>query len=101
MGDLVTQDVEAVEVLNDYFASVFTSKCSRHSYWVTEDEIRDWGSEELPTEGEDQVWDHLSSLKVHKTMRPDEMQMQGTKGTARGSGIISIWEIVAVQYNSH
>ncbi|KFQ91453.1 hypothetical protein Y956_15131, partial [Nipponia nippon] len=34
---------------------------------------RDWENEEPPTVGEDQVWDHLRNLKVHKSMRPDEM----------------------------
>ena len=30
-GDVVTQDMGKAEVLNDYFVSVFTSKCSRHT----------------------------------------------------------------------
>ncbi|KFZ52839.1 LINE-1 reverse transcriptase, partial [Antrostomus carolinensis] len=30
----------------------------------------------LPTVGEDQVWDHLRNLKVHKSMGPDGMHLQ-------------------------
>ena len=72
-GDLVTWDMEKAEVLNDFFASVFTGKCSSRTTQVTEGKGRDWENEELPTVGEDQVRDHLRNLKVHKSMRPDEM----------------------------
>ena len=70
-GDLVTWDMEKAEVLNDFFASVFTSKCSSHTTQVTESKGRDWEKEELPTVGEDQVQDHLRNPKVHKSMGPD------------------------------
>ena len=74
--DLVTWDMEKAEVLNDFFASVFTGKCSSHTTQVAEGKGRDWENEELPTVGEDQVQDHLRNLKVHKSMGPDEMHPQ-------------------------
>jgi len=72
-GDLVTQGVEKVEVLNDFFASVCNSKCSSHTALVAEGKAGDWGNEDPPTVGEDQVQDCLRNLKVHKSMGPDEM----------------------------
>ena len=73
MGDLVAQDTEKAEVLNDFFASVFPSKCSSHTTQVTEENGRDWENEELPTIGKDQVQDHLKNLKVHKSVGPDKV----------------------------
>ncbi|GAB0203163.1 mitochondrial enolase superfamily member 1 [Grus japonensis] len=75
-GDLVTQGMEKAEVLNDFFASVFTSERSSHTAQVTEGKGRDWENEEPPTVGEDQVSDHLKNLKVHKSMGPDEMHLR-------------------------
>ncbi|GAB0183929.1 mitochondrial enolase superfamily member 1 [Grus japonensis] len=70
-GDLVTQDMEKAEVLNDFFASVFTGKCLSHTAQVAEG--RDWENAEPPTVGEDQVREYLRNLKVHKSMGPDQM----------------------------
>ncbi|GAB0205626.1 mitochondrial enolase superfamily member 1 [Grus japonensis] len=75
MGDLVTQDTEKAEVLSDFFASVFTGKCSSHTAQVTEGKGRDWENEELSTVGEDEVQEYLRNLKVHKSMGPDEMHL--------------------------
>ncbi|GAB0181294.1 mitochondrial enolase superfamily member 1 [Grus japonensis] len=71
MGDLVTQDMEKAEVLNDFFASVFSGKCLSHTAQVTEG--KDWENAEPPTVGEDQVREYLRNLKVHKSTGPDEM----------------------------
>jgi len=65
--------VEKAEVLNDFFASVFNSKCSSHTTQVAEGKGRDWENEELPTAGEDQVLNCLRNTKVHKSVGPDEM----------------------------
>ncbi|GAB0202194.1 hypothetical protein GRJ2_002685000 [Grus japonensis] len=63
--------MEKAEVLNDFFASVFTGKSLSHTAQVTEG--RDWENAEPPTVGENQVREYLRNLEVHKSMGPDEL----------------------------
>ncbi|GAB0178018.1 mitochondrial enolase superfamily member 1 [Grus japonensis] len=67
--------MEKAEVLNDFFASVFTGKSLSHTAQVTEG--GDWENAEPPTVGEDQVREYLRNLKVHKCiMGPDELHQR-------------------------
>ena len=72
-GRLVATDKEKAEVLNNFFASVFSDNCSPHSPQTFGLVGGDWGSNVLPTVSKDQVWDHLRNLTIHKSMGPDEM----------------------------
>ena len=72
-GKQVTMDEEKAEVLNNFFASVFTGNLSSHTSRVDGPQGRDWGSKVPPTVREDQVRDHLRNLNIHKFMGPDEM----------------------------
>jgi len=59
VGDMDTQDTEKAEALNDFFSSVFNSKCSSHTAQVADKKDTYWENEELPSAGEDHVRDHV------------------------------------------
>lgn len=66
---------------------------------MPEDKERGWENEEPPAVGEDQVQVHLRNLKMHKSMRPDEMYPCVLKELA--DEIHHIWEDKAAQWSSH
>ncbi|KAK4822131.1 hypothetical protein QYF61_010254 [Mycteria americana] len=73
-GDLVSTDEEKAEVLNNFFASVFSGNHSPHPSQVNGQHVGDQGAKAPSTVREDQVRDHLRNLNIHKSMGPDEMQ---------------------------
>ncbi|KAK4816289.1 hypothetical protein QYF61_014587 [Mycteria americana] len=72
-GDLVSTDEEKAEVLNNFFASVFSGNHSPHPSRVNGQHVGDQGGKAPPTVREDQVRDHLGNLNIPKSMGPDEM----------------------------
>ncbi|XP_068785519.1 uncharacterized protein [Struthio camelus] len=72
-GALVTKDTEKAELLNAFFASVFTAKASPEEFQTLETREEGWRKEDSPLVEEDQVRDLLSKLDIHKSMGPDGM----------------------------
>jgi len=73
VGVLVTEDTEKAELLNAFFASVFSAMAGpqeSQALWVREEACR---KDDLPLVEEDCVRDHLSNLDPHKSMGPDGM----------------------------
>ncbi|CAM4378788.1 unnamed protein product [Lepidochelys olivacea] len=69
-GNLVTEDVEKANVLNAFFASVFTNKVSSQTAALG---ITKWGRDGQPSVEIEVVRDYLEKLDVHKSMGPDEL----------------------------
>ncbi|NXU58904.1 LIN1 transcriptase, partial [Turnix velox] len=72
-GELVTGDLEKAEVLNNFFASVFTGTASDSTTEVLKNVAVYQGKQDPPTVCEEQVREHLRNLEVHKSMGPDEI----------------------------
>ena len=75
-GDQMMRDMEKAEVLNDIFASVFTSTGSSHITQDAEINGKNLGKVDLPAVSEDEVQDHLKNLKVYKSIGPDKIHPQ-------------------------
>ncbi|CAM4509227.1 unnamed protein product [Lepidochelys kempii] len=70
-GNLVTEDVKKANVLNAFFASVFTNKVSSQTTTLGSTA---WGGGDQPSVEKEVVRDYLEKLDEHKSMGPDALQ---------------------------
>ncbi|CAM5157258.1 unnamed protein product [Natator depressus] len=75
-GNLVTEDVEKANVLNAFFASVFTNQVSSQTAALGSTA---WGGGGQPSVEKEVVWDYLEKLDEHKSMRPDVLHQRVLK----------------------
>ncbi|PKU44717.1 rna-directed dna polymerase from mobile element jockey-like [Limosa lapponica baueri] len=68
---MVTEDAGKAELLNAFFASVFTAQTSPQEPWTLEESEKVWTKEDLPLVEEDEVREQLRRLDIHKFMGPD------------------------------
>ncbi|CAM5131267.1 unnamed protein product [Natator depressus] len=78
-GNLVTEDVEKANVLNAFFASVFTNKVSSQTTALGSTA---WGGGDQPSVEKEVVRDYLEKLDEHKSMGPDALHPRVLKELA-------------------
>ncbi|KAJ7412894.1 rna-directed dna polymerase from mobile element jockey-like [Pitangus sulphuratus] len=83
MGDLATWSMEKVEVLNAFFASVFTSNTSLQESQDLKTRRKDWIKEQVPLVKEDQIMEYLNKLDMYESMSLNEMHLQVLEGAGR------------------
>ncbi|PKU36690.1 rna-directed dna polymerase from mobile element jockey-like [Limosa lapponica baueri] len=73
---MVTEDAEKMQLLNGFFASVFTAQASPQKSQTLEVTEKVWMQEDFPLVEEDQIREQLSKLDTHKSMGPDGMHLR-------------------------
>jgi len=73
VGVLMMEDAEKAQLLNAFFASVFTAKANPQESQSLEIREEAWPKDDLPLVKEDCVRDHLSNLDTYKSMGPNGM----------------------------
>jgi len=73
VGVLVMEDVEKAELLNAFFASVFSAKAGPQEFQALEVREEACRKDDLPLVEEDCVRDHLSNLDAHRSMGPNRI----------------------------
>lgn len=59
-GKMVTNDMGKVEVIYNFFASIFTGNIGLQESQASETRRKVWSKEEVPSVDEDQVREHLN-----------------------------------------
>lgn len=73
--DMSMTDMEKAEILNKFFASLFSDSCPLHISQVTGSLHREQGRK-IPRTVRDKVQDTMGHLNVHKSMGLDEMHLR-------------------------